>query len=99
MSKTRSQFLRVLYQFDIYPSDDYLNVLLKCYTDNGNLNEVNYYEFCKDVDGQDEYTKNLNLGHSSKFQEPLDNPPKEPYIHKNTNSSINDVISRIQKKV
>ena len=31
-----------------------MNLLLKKYVDKGNLNEVNYYRFCKDVDIYDE---------------------------------------------
>lgn len=67
---TRSQFLRVLYQFDIYPRDEYLNVLLKHYTNNGNLNEVNYAQFCTDVDGQDAFSKGISDQHSTLFQDP-----------------------------
>ena len=67
---SRNQFLRVLYQFDIYPSDEYLNVLLKHYTNNGNLNEVNYAQFCNDVDGQDPFSKGISNKHSDLFQNP-----------------------------
>lgn len=67
---SRNQFLRVLYQFDIYPSDEYLNVLLKHYTNNGNLNEVNYAQFCNDVDGQDPFSKGISNMHSELFNNP-----------------------------
>ena len=97
---TRSQFLRVLYQFDIYPSDAYLNVLLKCYTDNSNLNEVNYYAFCQDVDGQDNYTKKINDTHASMFLQPKADNNIQPYIYKdNPKTGLEEVISKLQKKV
>jgi hypothetical protein len=38
----------------MYPDSSALNLLLKKYIDNGNLDEVNYYVFCKDVDIYDE---------------------------------------------
>ena len=96
---TRSQFLRVLSQFDIYPKDEYLDIILKCYSDNGNLNEVNYYEFCKDVDGPDEVTQAINTLHASQFKVPLTKNEKEPYIYKDSSESIQEVLARIQKKV
>lgn len=96
---TRSQFLRVLSQFDIYPKDEYLDVILKCYSDNGNLNEVNYYEFCKDIDGPDEVTTIINTQHANQFKIPPSKNEKEPYIYKDSNESIQEVLARIQKKV
>ena len=31
-------------------SEEILNVLLKAYMDKGNVDEVNYFDFCEDVD-------------------------------------------------
>jgi len=47
---TKNQFLRILNQFSLYPDETSLNLLLKAYIDNGNLDEVNYFHFCNDVD-------------------------------------------------
>lgn len=96
---SRSQFLRVLSLFEIYPQEELLNVLLKCYTDNSNLNEVNYYEFCKDVDGQDEVTQSINNTHASRFGQIPEAKTRDPYIYKDTNQGIDEVIARIQQKV
>lgn len=96
---TRSQFLRVLSKFDIYPQEDYLEVILQCYSDNGNLNEVNYYEFCKDVDGPDEVTTKINTTHANMFKAPLPKSAFQPYIYRDSNEAINEVLARIQKKV
>jgi len=96
---TRSQFLRVLSTFDIYPKDEYLDILLRCYTDNGNLNEVNYFEFCKDVDGQDSITQSINNKHASQFTIPPVPHTVQPYIYKDSNASLQEVVARIQRKV
>lgn len=96
---TRSQFLRVLSTFDIYPKDDYLDVMLQCYSDNGNLNEVNYYEFCKDVDGPDAVTQHINTTHADMFKMPPAKSGFQPYIYKDSNEALNEVLARIQKKV
>lgn len=47
---SRTQFCRVLNQLSIYPSDESLHLLLKRYLDKGNMEEVNYMDFCLDVD-------------------------------------------------
>jgi Ca2+-binding EF-hand superfamily protein len=96
---TRSQFLRVLYQFDIYPKNEYIDVLLKCYTDNGNLNEVNYYDFCRDVDGADPVTTTINNTHKDKFLSPSTHQKFEPYIYKDSNQNFTEVIAKLQRKV
>jgi Ca2+-binding EF-hand superfamily protein len=47
---SRTQFCRVLNQLSIYPSENDLKLLLKRYLDKGNMEEVNYMDFCLDVD-------------------------------------------------
>ena len=47
---SRTQFCRVLNQLSIYPSEENLRLLLKRYLDKGNMEEVNYMDFCLDVD-------------------------------------------------
>jgi hypothetical protein len=42
--------LRTLGQLGVGASEDILNCLLKAYMDKGNVDEVNYYDFCEDVD-------------------------------------------------
>ena len=51
---SRTQFCRVLNQLSIYPSEDSLHLLLKRYLDKGNMEEVNYMDFCLDVDVPDQ---------------------------------------------
>lgn len=47
---SRTQFCRVLNQLSIYPSEENLRLILKRYLDKGNMEEVNYMDFCIDVD-------------------------------------------------
>ena len=47
---TKTQFVRVLNQLHILASQALINLLLKKYMDKGNVDEVNYFEFCNDVD-------------------------------------------------
>ena len=48
---TKNQFCRILKQFSLTPPSDALfNLLLKKYMDKGNLSDVNYYDFMRDVD-------------------------------------------------
>ncbi len=44
------QFLRVLAQLGIYAPENVLNIVLKRYMDKGNVDEVNYVDFCNEVD-------------------------------------------------
>ena len=50
---SRTQFCRVLNQLSIYPSEESLRLILKRYLDKGNMEEVNYMDFCLDVDVPD----------------------------------------------
>ena len=48
---TSQQFLRVMKNLNIMPpSDEVFSLITRRYCDRGNTKEVNYYNFCKDVD-------------------------------------------------
>lgn len=65
---TKNQFTRILKQFDFIPKDDFsFNLLLKRYMDNGNLNEVNYYQFIRDVDKYNEDSKLISQTYADSF--------------------------------
>eukprot|EP00358_Blepharisma_japonicum_P004636 CAMPEP_0202946538 /NCGR_PEP_ID=MMETSP1395-20130829/9314_1 /ASSEMBLY_ACC=CAM_ASM_000871 /TAXON_ID=5961 /ORGANISM="Blepharisma japonicum, Strain Stock R1072" /LENGTH=475 /DNA_ID=CAMNT_0049647205 /DNA_START=1 /DNA_END=1425 /DNA_ORIENTATION=+ len=51
---SRTQFCRVLNQLALAPTEEDLRVILKRYLDKGNMEEVNYMDFCKDVDKPEE---------------------------------------------
>jgi Ca2+-binding EF-hand superfamily protein len=50
---TKHQFLRVLSTLGVYTEERKLNALLKAYLDKGNTEEVNYADFCEDVDSSE----------------------------------------------
>jgi len=47
---TKTQFLRVLDNMGIKPNESVINLLLKVYMNKGNYEEVNYVDFCNDID-------------------------------------------------
>jgi hypothetical protein len=42
--------LRTLGQLGVSTNEATLNILLKAYMDKGNVDEVNYFDFCNDID-------------------------------------------------
>ena len=96
---TKSQFLRVLNSFDIYPTEEYLNILLKRYVDKGTLDEVNYYKFCNDVDGQDKVTKDISQNYANKFMIPCNKVIDTPYISHHIPKNVEEIIQKIRKMV
>jgi hypothetical protein len=64
---SKNQFLRVLNQFNLFPNNHSLNLLLKKYVDNGNNQEVNYFDFCKDVDAFTEGVE-VSRNHAKAFE-------------------------------
>ena len=51
------------------PNDYLYNLLLKKYMDKGNLDEVNYYEFIRDVDKYGEAGLDLSKTHTDRFSD------------------------------
>ena len=51
---TKHQFLRTLDILGVTASEMVLNTLLKAYMDRGNVDEVNYMDFCNDIDSADQ---------------------------------------------
>lgn len=59
--------MRILHQFGLYPNEYSLNLLLRKYIDKGNFNEVNYYNFCKEVDTILEEDVKISETHKNAF--------------------------------
>ena len=59
--------MRILHQFGLYPDEQSLNLILRKYHDKGNLLEVNYYDFCRDVDIILEDDVKIATGHKDAF--------------------------------
>ena len=51
---TKHQFLRTLAQCSMSAPEPVMNLLLKTYCDKGNADEVNYFDFCNDVDSPEQ---------------------------------------------
>jgi Ca2+-binding EF-hand superfamily protein len=51
---TKHQFLRTLGLLGVSASESILNTLLKAYMDKGNVDEVNYFDFCNDIDSPEQ---------------------------------------------
>ena len=51
---TKHQFLRTLDILGVTANEQVLNALLKAYMDKGNVDEVNYFDFCNDIDSPEQ---------------------------------------------
>ncbi|KAL4466875.1 hypothetical protein ABPG74_010472 [Tetrahymena malaccensis] len=96
---SKNQFLRILNQFSLFPSEEALNLILKRYTDKGTLDEVNYYEFCRDVDIYDEGVL-VSKTYADSFKN-YQKPEKEfqPFIHNDIPNDIEDLLAKLRAKV
>jgi len=96
---SRNQFLRILNQFDLFPNNEALNLLLKRYTDRGNLDEVNYYAFIRDVDLYDDEGKKISKEHAESFKIPFNQSSKTAGFISNENpKDLDDLLAKIRRK-
>lgn len=98
---TKNQFTRTLKQFDLLPKDDLsFNLLLKKYMDKGNLNEVNYYQFIRDVDKYNEESKVISKTYADSFIG-FENVPKtfKAAITTDVPQDLNDLLGKLRRKV
>ena len=100
---TKNQFLRILAQFGLYPSQRDTNLLLKHYMDKGNLHEVNYYDFCRDIEAAINYD---GVIHSKTYAELFKDPRNQrerlkpnAYILNTRPTDLTQLIRRLQKIV
>jgi len=75
-----------------------LNVILKRYTDKGTLDEVNYYEFCRDVDI---YTEGVAV--SQTYADSFKNYQKtskgtQSAIYTDKPNDVNDLLAKLRSK-
>jgi len=98
---SKNQFLRVLNQFQLFPTDEKLNLLLKRYLDKGNLDEVNYYDFCRDVDIHDDGTQKINEDHANQFKLPQSQHlgDSAAYILNHKPNDLEDLLAKLRRKV
>lgn len=98
---TKNQFTRILKQFDFIPKNEKgFNLLLKKYMDKGNLNEVNYYQFIRDVDKYNEDSKFISQTYANSFAGFEKRPrPNKATISNESPQDLEDLLGRIGRKV
>jgi Ca2+-binding EF-hand superfamily protein len=98
---TKNQFCRILKQFDLTPPTDSLfNLLLKKYMDRGNLDEVNYYEFIRDVDQYGNIGLNLSKSHTETFKDFTYKPREsKATIRHQAPDDLSDLMARLRRVV
>ena len=98
---TKNQFTRLLKQFDLIPNNErQFNLLLKRYMDKGNLNEVNYYQFIRDIDQYNEDSKVISKSYADSFVGFRKKPrPNNATISNETPQDLTDLLGRLGRKV
>lgn len=95
---TKHQFLRTLGQLGVSTSEDVLNVLLKAYMDKGNVDEVNYYDFCEDVDSSDAlFNVGRGYNHSTDYYPKTRPRPTGVDIKKDKPDDVEDVVAKLRQ--
>ena len=95
---TKHQFLRTLGQMGVSTSEDILNILLKAYMDKGNVDEVNYFDFCEDVDSA-EFLFEVSRGFNHSFDYYPKTQPRETAkdIKKDVPNDVDDIIAKLRQ--
>ena len=97
---TKHQFLRTLAQLGVSANagEEVLNVLLKAYMDKGNSDEVNYFDFCNDIDSPEQL-----FGVGRGFNHSFDYYPKtKPRItgidiKKDVPDDVEDILAKLRQ--
>ena len=91
------QFLRVLAQLRIYAPENVLNLVLKRYMDMGNVDEVNYVDFCNEVDTpEDMFGVGRDYNQSFNYQPRNQARVVDVEIVRFKPEDIDDVLARIR---
>ena len=92
------QFMRVLAQMRIQAPDHIMNVLLRRYMDKGNVDEVNYVDFCNEVDSAvDIFGVGLDYNQSFDYMPRNQARAQKADIVVNNPIDIDDVLARIRE--
>jgi hypothetical protein len=91
------QFLRVLTQLGIIAPDNIMNLVLKRYMDMGNVDEVNYVDFCNEIDTPENmFGVGRDYNQSFNYYPRTQARPVEKDIVKHKPEDLNDVLARIR---
>jgi hypothetical protein len=89
--------LRTLNYLGVSTDEHVLNTLLKAYMDKGNVDEVNYYDFCYDVDHSDDlFQVGRDFNHSFAYY-----PKTQPRItaidiKKEVPNDVDDILAKLR---
>jgi Ca2+-binding EF-hand superfamily protein len=94
---TKLQFLRVLDLLKINAPEHVTQEILRRYMDKGNVDEVNYVDFCEDVDGATQlYGVGQEHNHSFDYYPKTRPRVSKAEIVRNTPEDVEDVCARIR---
>ena len=95
---TKHQFLRTLGQLGVSASEPVLNILLKAYMDKGNVDEVNYFDFCNDVDSPEQLFS-VGRGYNHSFDYYPKTRPRITGINikKDQPEDVEDIIAKLRQ--
>lgn len=94
---TKVQFLRVLDLLKISAPEAITQAVLRRYMDKGNVDEVNYVDFCEEVDGANQLF-GVTQAHNHSFDYFPKTQPRvsKAEIVRNTPMDVEDVVARIR---
>lgn len=96
---TKLQFLRVLDLLRINAPDSVNQQLLRRYMDKGNVDEVNYVDFCEDVDGATQlYGVGQEHNHSFDYYPKTRPRVSKAEVVRNRPEDVDDVCARIRRE-
>lgn len=96
---TKEQFLRVLDLLRITAPQYLTQKLLRRYMDKGNVDEVNYVDFCEDIDGGEQlFGVGQGFNHSTNYFPKTQARVSQAEIIRNTPDDDEDVIARIRQR-
>lgn len=90
--------MRTLGQLGVSADEQTLNTILKVYMDKGNVDEVNYFDFCNDIDSPEQlFGVGRGYNHSFDYY-----PKQKPRItgidiKKDVPNDVEDVLAKIRK--
>ena len=95
---TKAQFMRVLDRLRIFAPDHVLQGLLKRYMDMGNIDEVNYVDFCEDVDSSNQlFEVGQDFNHSFDYFPKTQARVSKAEIVRNVPVDVDDVLARVRQ--
>lgn len=95
---TKQQFLRVVDSLRITAPDEITQQLLRRYMDMGNVDEVNYVDFCEDIDSSKElFGVGRDFNHSYDYFPKTRPRVSQAEIVRNTPQDVEDVMARLRQ--